>query len=615
MTEFRELSTGPLVAGPWTVTLSESGRLSHLKLEGLEVLRGVFVVVRDDEWGTIPCVVEIIDIQRGADSFDIALRAEHVGGLVDFAWTGRIMGSAAGVIRYEFEGEARSDFLRNRIGFVVLHPLHWAGTPCTLVHPDGSVTVSSFPEEVAPHQPFKHLAALHHEVLPGTVVEIAFEGEIFETEDQRNWSDASFKTYGTPLSLPFPVQVNRGERICQAIVVAAVRSKLHNPITVGSIDASDDRVPTVTIDPSSRFAWPALGTGLALDQELRRDFLADLGLAHLRVDLRVHPDRIDGLEEFARVALTRIPIELALHLNPAITGIVASDSYRTSPSFYEARSLGGALAAIASSTTVAAVIVYTITEPTTTLESFQYVVREIATQFRETQFFVGTDDNFAELNRNPISCVEYAAGGVAFSLTPQIHDVDDRAIMETIEAMPSMIATARSLAKTDRVSVSPITLKPRRNIYGTRPRSTEESTIIAPPIDPRQGDQFTAAWMVGALSALVQVGVSRLTFFEHAGPRGLALAGDSSPTERFPVFKVFAALADVQTGVTHIASEPAKVTAVACLTEGAVRVILANLTAVFQHVEVRGLGAKQLFVLNPYETRTIDEPLVTRSIS
>jgi len=33
---------------------------------------------------------------------------------------------------------------------------------------------------------------------------ISFEGDVFETEDQRNWTDASFKTYCPPLRLPYP---------------------------------------------------------------------------------------------------------------------------------------------------------------------------------------------------------------------------------------------------------------------------------------------------------------------------------------------------------------------------------------------------------------------------
>ena len=33
---------------------------------------------------------------------------------------------------------------------------------------------------------------------------VAFDGDIFEMEDQRNWTDASYKIYSTPLRLPFP---------------------------------------------------------------------------------------------------------------------------------------------------------------------------------------------------------------------------------------------------------------------------------------------------------------------------------------------------------------------------------------------------------------------------
>jgi D-apionolactonase len=39
-------------------------------------------------------------------------------------------------------------------------------------------------------------------------------------EDQRNWTDASFKTYSTPLELPFPVEVAAGERIFQRVVLS-----------------------------------------------------------------------------------------------------------------------------------------------------------------------------------------------------------------------------------------------------------------------------------------------------------------------------------------------------------------------------------------------------------
>lgn len=36
-------------------------------------------------------------------------------------------------------------------------------------------------------------------------------------EDQRNWTDASYKTFCTPLHLPYPVRVRKGVRIDQAV--------------------------------------------------------------------------------------------------------------------------------------------------------------------------------------------------------------------------------------------------------------------------------------------------------------------------------------------------------------------------------------------------------------
>src|SRR5262249_61560454 len=43
----------------------------------------------------------------------------------------------------------------------------------------------------------------------------------FETEDQRNWTDASFKTYSTPLALGFPHRAEPGRRMRQVVRIGA----------------------------------------------------------------------------------------------------------------------------------------------------------------------------------------------------------------------------------------------------------------------------------------------------------------------------------------------------------------------------------------------------------
>ena len=84
---------------------------------------------------------------------------------------------------------------------------------------DGAVLEGELPRAIEPQifgqASFQDLRRLAHEIEPGCWAELVFEGEVFEMEDQRNWTDASFKTYGTPLTRPFPVEFHPGERVRQ----------------------------------------------------------------------------------------------------------------------------------------------------------------------------------------------------------------------------------------------------------------------------------------------------------------------------------------------------------------------------------------------------------------
>ena len=43
------------------------------------------------------------------------------------------------------------------------------------------------------------------------------EGDTFEMEDHRNWTDASFKTYVRPLALPWPYTPPAGQAVSQSV--------------------------------------------------------------------------------------------------------------------------------------------------------------------------------------------------------------------------------------------------------------------------------------------------------------------------------------------------------------------------------------------------------------
>jgi sensor histidine kinase YesM len=65
-----------------------------------------------------------------------------------------------------------------------------AGKPCRVERIDGTIIESFFPFYISAHQPFKEMRAVSHRVTEDLEAEVRFEGEVFEMEDQRNWTDA-----------------------------------------------------------------------------------------------------------------------------------------------------------------------------------------------------------------------------------------------------------------------------------------------------------------------------------------------------------------------------------------------------------------------------------------
>src|SRR6266436_4368568 len=199
-----------LRAGPLTMIFEPgSAFLRHIRLGDHEVLRAIYGAVRDQNWGTIPPVISNLKSDVNTDSFSLSFEVACQQREIDFFWRGLIRGEPTGQVSYTFEGQVRSPFQRNRIGLCVLHPIaECSGRPCLVQHADGTEEQGFFPKSISPHQPFFDLKAISYEVVTtGITARIEFAGEVFEMEDQRNWSDASFKTYSTPQSLPKPVTV------------------------------------------------------------------------------------------------------------------------------------------------------------------------------------------------------------------------------------------------------------------------------------------------------------------------------------------------------------------------------------------------------------------------
>lgn len=589
-----------LRAGPLSL-IFDNGDLRYIRLGQHEIIRRIYFAVRDHNWGTAANQLSNLAIQANADSFSITYHVDNRLGSIDFGWQGVIIGDSSGTITFGFDGEARSTFRRNRLGFCVLHPIaECAGASCTLEHADGTTEEAAFPQLIAPqmyvngkptpHAPFHNLRAMTYAVAPDVWAELRFEGDTFEMEDQRNWIDASFKTYCTPLALPFPVEVAAGTRIRQQLQL-----RLHGQPVVD--ESAADQAITIRLQPDAQ-PQPLPPTGLTVashdyplsTRECER--LKALHLAHLRAEVRFA--QADWRKRLGHAAAQagelELPLELVLLLSDDAEG--------------ELQALAALLAEL--NPRVAA---YTLwhTRELVTSSDLARLARSILGA--DVPIGIGSKANFAELNRAwpDVSAADF----VSFTANPQVHAFDNASIAETPATLAAIINTA--LAHTDGkpIALSPLTLKQQFNPVATGPELPPPAGELPSKVDPRQLSLFAAGWTLACLKHLAECGnLHHVSLYETTGWLGvMEIETDCQQAQKFPsltsgVFPIYHILADIgdcEGGqvIPSVSSEPLRVEAIVLQTANQRRVVLANLTGEAQTVTIdRWDGEATLWTLD-----------------
>jgi hypothetical protein len=559
-----------LRAGPLRLTFCD-GVFRYIKLGEREILRAVYVAVRDESWHTVPGAISNLDIQSSPEAFTVVYDCAHRERDIDFRWTGRVQGNADASIVWRMEGEAYTSFKKNRIGICVLHPIaECAGQPCAIVHSDGTSEESRFPTAVAPHQPFLDVVRMRFHAAPGVDAEIAFAGEGFETEDQRNWTDTSFKTYSTPLSKPYPAMIQKGSTVRQSVSLnlrGAIPARTDHPRAEGEL--------SFTLQPESRTPLPRIGLKDAdscnsiSDLEVHR--LAQLHLNHLSVDLEAgNPHSEESFwRSVAKAKQLSLPIEVAI----APTSVLANLKR----------------------------ILHEIARPKVEicrwLVDVQMQHPDLANELRELAAIapvaLGSGPNFAELNRDRPSSVQ--AGGVWFSLNPQVHASDDTTLIENLPAQSQLLESLREWAGAAPVTVSPVTLRPRMDRRANSVSLGAETDSTAPDADPRQASLFGAGWTLGSLKHLAEGGAASVTYYETSGPRGVMDAHADSPAfpgPVYPMYHVFSDVADFKKGevIRTLSSDPLRADGIALIDLSRMRLILASFCSETVRIDLKLAG-------------------------
>lgn len=509
-------------AGPWRLQL-RGDELADIEYRRRPVLRAIRPVVRDHDWRTLSPSVESVTTtdDAGTLTLGISLRFGGFGAEYGAELTLQVAGNELAV---RFDGTAPRDFRSNRIGLVVLHRPDDAGRAVGITAPDQTRATGAFPADISPHQPFLNIAAMDWE-RDGTAFRLEFSGDTFETEDQRNWTDASFKTYSTPLSRPFPVTVHAGDRVHQGIRLTAgppaepPAERTAEPSSLGTEALPEPMPEVLTVRSRPRGRVPALGTSTSRSPA----HLSTVpGLDSLIVD-------IPGGDTAAATNLIRQAAQQAAVLaTPLDVRIIASGPGDIGP-----------VMDLLPLENVARIGAFSSDGHVTEPELWEQLHAEAQRRRFPGTLLAGARSHFTELNRRR-ELLPGGAGAVTYSITPQMHATEVPHVVESLPIQRLTALNALRIASGKPLHIGPVTLKARFNAVSTDgtedPRTAEAMTT-----DPLQAETFTAAWLLGSIEALTLPGVESLSYFEISGPRGL-LTDDGAPTPAFELLKALAAL-------------------------------------------------------------------------
>ena len=484
-----------VVLGPLSFLLDSNG-IRQLCWNKTEAVRGLSVAVRDANWGSATAQNVQQDWSAIGNKFSLKRHAKYFAGALETELT--ISATDQGVLTAEFKMTAHQDVQLNRAGFSVLHPLQdVVGQTVAVLHSDGSQEMTKFPDQIAAAQPALDIVGLRHRVGNVDLV-IEFQGEVFEMEDQRNWSDASFKTYCRPLALPFPYQVTKGETVRQSVSIQisdAVDSIGSTNVETVKI-ANSPKAPDILLTSQRQWqnpkALPASGI-----------------LARFETGADIDPSYISNLAQQTQLSGAYLDAEIVVssECNPvqALTQIAA-----------QLKAAGVAPR-------------HVIALPKAYLKSYQPsgawpdgltpqdCAKAVTEAFPDSRTGVGMLTNFTEFNRCPP--IKGHGDYITHGNAAIVHAADDRSVLETLEALPQIFASGQAMADGRDYRLGLVSIGMRGNPYGASLNdNVKMQRMTMTDDDPRQQGLFAAAYAIGVSAAVAQSGIDAVALAATAGP-------------------------------------------------------------------------------------------------
>jgi D-apionolactonase len=555
-----------LTAGPLTALL-DSGALRNIRYNGIEVLRAIAYLSRNTDWGTYNAVLTNFKVRQGKNDFQISYTGTCQDNHQELKYTIKIEAHSRDGLRIHAVGIPQSDFVTNRTGFVLLHPLEGVvGQPLTVTHTDQSKTKTHFPRMISPGQPVFDISALTHKISSDVTVTLRMTGDAFEMEDHRNWMDASYKTYVHSLKDIWPYTLKQGEPFEQTIAFSFEGKLPQRPVVKTS-----DTIKIKVAGLSGRM--PTISTTIENISQEHLQMVRQNGITSFVAQLDGRrPDVLNQAKEIKTIvgdAQSELKLELilpaqeaaALEIKSLADAVNACDLKPASIVVTQAHDLNS----------------YQPGQERPWGPSYAQMAAAARQAFPGMSIGGGVLTNFTELNRNPLP--RNLFDFITHSLCPTVHASDDLSVMETLESLPWIFASVREMIGPLAYHIGPSSISARSNPYArTLTANPQNVRSCLAKTDPREHGLFYAVWSFGVIAACAKHAIANVAIRNLAMP-ALSVAG------------WFARSVDANQFQTSC-SQPSIIATLACQFKTGKALWIGNLSREKQALEISGLNGK-----------------------
>ena len=483
--------------GDFTFDLARAA-VRNVRYKNVQIIDLLYTAIRPWDWSTLDPDQHSEDVKVTGDICIITIKDLFAGAL-DASTEITISKDNKFTVAYELRGLAEYSVNRWGICFC-LNSADWMGSAVKSQGNQYQLPAAISPQRVVDGVT-QGLFPASNEMLftapDQRSIKVVSTGKVLEAEDQRNWTDNTYKIYSGSLSEPRPFVTSAGSLWQQSVTFEI--GPPNKPVADGS------KIIVKEID-----SLPSIGLQFNTDSLLPLDAL-NTALFLLDIDhIRINEESLTA-QKINTVSTNGLIVEAAL-----------LSSHSGDKLHHEIEHLNKQI-------------------PAGSRILIQREGREIVElgdlpkNQSLSSFIPGTDAYLVDLHRNRYEFGE----SISYSMVPTVHSSDIETIFKTLYTQRESIQFAQEfLAK--QVLVSPITFSTRGNPETGHARE-QRINFANPEMALRIRTIEGAAWTLGSIFALASAGAYSGTWHELFGEFGI-IYPDGDAIKFSPTFHVLAAL-------------------------------------------------------------------------